>query len=139
MRDGGRPVGTMTLSGEADPDFWTVAESRQPAVYVSKLAVTRADAGLGALLLRWAVDAPPGSAVSGPGLDAWRANEQLHAYYRRRGWEHVRTVSLPYRRSGALFQRPALPDLEAREALTLRWRSRVIGQANSAPRILRSW
>ena len=24
-RDGGRPVGTMTISGEADPDFWTAA------------------------------------------------------------------------------------------------------------------
>lgn len=118
--DGGRPVGTMTISGEADPDFWTVAESRQPAVYVSKLAITRDEtgSGLGALLLRWATDYAARIGCEWIRLDAWRTNEGLHAYYQRQGWDHVRTVSLPYRRSGALFQRPAVPDLEAREALT---------------------
>ena len=118
-REGGRPAGTVTLSAEADPDFWTDAEGRQPAVYVSKLAITRADAGLGALLLRWTVDYAARIGCEWARLDAWRTNEQLHAYYRHQGWEHVRTVSLPHRRSGALFQRPALPDLEARAAFTL--------------------
>ena len=119
-RDDGRPVGTVTISGEADPDFWTAAESREPAVYVSKLAVSRADAGvgLGALLLRWAADYAARIGCDWARLDAWRTNDQLHAYYRQRGWDYVRTVSLPHRRSGALFQRPALPDLEAREAFT---------------------
>jgi GNAT superfamily N-acetyltransferase len=120
-RDGGRPVGTVTISGEADLDFWTAAESREPAVYVSKLAVSRADAGagLGALLLRWAVDYAARIGCDWARLDAWRTNDQLHAYYRRQGWEQMRIVRLPHRRSGALFQRPAVPDLEAREAFTV--------------------
>ena len=119
-REGGRAVGTVTISGEADPDFWTSAESRELAVYVSKLAVSRADVGvgLGALLLRWAVDYAARLGCDWARLDAWRTNAQLHVYYRRQGWEQVRIVSLPHRRSGALFQRPALPDLEAREAFT---------------------
>jgi GNAT superfamily N-acetyltransferase len=120
VRDGGRAVGTMTISGEADPDFWTATESSQAAVYVSKVAITRdeADHGLGALLLRWAVDYAARIGCEWVRLDAWRTNEGLHDYYRRQGWDHVRTVGLPHRRSGALFQRPAVPDLEAREAFT---------------------
>jgi GNAT superfamily N-acetyltransferase len=120
-RENGRPVGTVTLSAEADPDFWTAAESRQPALYVSKLAISRTDAGagLGALLLRWAVDYAARLGCDWARLDAWLTNEDLHAYYRRRGWEQVRLVDLPHRRSGALFERPAVPDLEAREAFTL--------------------
>jgi len=121
VRDGGHPVGTVTISGEADPDFWTAAESRQPAVYVSKLAISRSEAGagLGALLLRWAVDYAARIGCDWARLDAWRTNEQLHDYYRRQGWGQLRIVSLPHRRSGALFQRPAVADLEAREAFTL--------------------
>ena len=62
-------MGTVTLSAEADPDFWTAAESRQPALYVSKLAISRTDAGtgLGALLLDGPSTTPPGSAATGPG------------------------------------------------------------------------
>jgi len=120
-RNDGRPVGTVTISGEADPDFWTAAESREPAVYLSKLAISRSEAGsgLGALLLRWAVDYAARIGCDWARLDAWRTNDQLHAYYHRQGWEQLRIVSLPHRRSGALFQRPALPDLEAREAFAL--------------------
>jgi len=119
-RDGGRAVGTMTISGEADPDFWTAAESSQSAVYVSKLAITRDEAGsgLGSLLLRWAVDYAARIGCEWVRLDAWRTNEGLHAYYQRQGWDHLRIVSLPHRRSGGLFQRSAVPDLEAREAFT---------------------
>jgi len=55
-------------------------------------------------------------------LDAWRDNEGLHAYYRDRGFTHLRTVEAEGRRSGALFQRPAGqvqgigPSLAVREA-----------------------
>ncbi|SRR6266566_3468026 len=41
----------------------------------------------------------------------------LHAYYRQQGWAYVRTVDIPGRNSGALFQRLASPDPEARAAL----------------------
>jgi len=42
-------------------------------------------------------------------LDAWTTNPALHNYYRRRGFQHVRTVAS--RISGACFQRPAQPYL----------------------------
>ena len=42
-------------------------------------------------------------------LDAWRTNTALHDYYRRHGFADVSTISLPWRGSGALFQRPAQP------------------------------
>jgi GNAT superfamily N-acetyltransferase len=118
---GGRPVATVIASTTADPDFWTPGEARETAIYVSKLAVTRACAGrgLGALLLRWVTDYAAQLGHRFVRLDAWRTNEALHAFYRREGWEYLRTVERPHRRSGALFQRPALPDLVAREAFTL--------------------
>lgn len=44
-------------------------------------------------------------------LDAWRTNTALHDYYRRHGFTDVRIVDLPWRGSGALFQRPAATPL----------------------------
>jgi GNAT superfamily N-acetyltransferase len=120
-REDGQAAGTLTLSVEADPDFWTAQESTERAVYMSKLAIARdkAGAGLGALLLRWAVDRAARDGYAWVRLDAWRTNQELQDYYRRQGWEYLRTVSLPHRRSGALFQCPARPDLLARQAFTL--------------------
>ena len=40
-------------------------------------------------------------------LDCWRTNTALHAYYLARHFQHLRTVEVPGRGSGALFQRPA--------------------------------
>jgi hypothetical protein len=38
-------------------------------------------------------------------VDCATGNGELHGYYKRLGFSHVRTVDLPHRRSGALFQR----------------------------------
>jgi hypothetical protein len=40
-------------------------------------------------------------------LNCWTTNTLLHAYYEANGYEHIRTVDVPGRMSGALFQRPA--------------------------------
>ena len=40
-------------------------------------------------------------------LDCNKANEQLQAYYQRQAFTYLRTVDLPHRVSGALFQRHA--------------------------------
>jgi len=113
------PVATIALSREGDPDFWTPAELAEPAVYVAKSAVARRQAGegVGALVLRWAVDKAWADGCTWVRLDAWRSNLDLQAYYRRQGWEHVRTVDIPGRKSGALFRMPARPDRRVRSVV----------------------
>jgi hypothetical protein len=114
--DDGQAAGTMRLTAEADPDFWTPAEAAEGALYVSGLAVDRARAGLGALMLRWAADHADQLGWRWLRLDARRDNAGLHRYYLERGWRHLRTVTAPGRFSGALFQIPAAADREARRA-----------------------
>lgn len=113
-----RAVGTIAMSADADAEFWTPDEAHDLAVYVSKLAIDRAEAGsrLGELILRWITDYAGQLGYDWVRLDAWKTNPRLHDYYLQRGWTHVRTVDLPHRHSGALFQRPTLPDIEARAA-----------------------
>lgn len=116
------PAATIAISRQGDPDFWTPGELAEPAAYFSKAAVVRrrAGEGLGALVLRWAVDHAAADGARWARLDAWRTNEGLHAYYRARGWTWLRTVDAPRRKSGALFQRPAAADPAAQAAFTER-------------------
>jgi ribosomal protein S18 acetylase RimI-like enzyme len=115
------PIAVIAVSGTGDPDFWTNAELDEMAAYISKAAVVRTAAGrgIGAMLLRWAVDRAVDYGASVVRLDVWRTNAELQAYYRRQGWEYVRTVPAVGRNSGALFQRGAVTDPEARDAFTL--------------------
>jgi GNAT superfamily N-acetyltransferase len=119
--DGAGPVAVIAISRDGDPDFWTPAELAEPAVYLSKAAVLPSQAGrrIGALLFRWAIDYAAQLGVAWVRLDAWRTNTGLHAYYARRGWCRIRAMTVPGRKSGVLFTRQALPDLEAREAFTV--------------------
>ncbi|WP_420118123.1 GNAT family N-acetyltransferase [Micromonospora sp.] len=109
--DGDEAIGTITVETAGDPDFWSTAELAEPAVYVSKLAVRldRSGQELGSLLLTWAGDYAFSQGCRYVRLDAWKTNEQLHAYYLSRGWTCLRTSTDPKRRSGTLFQRPAEP------------------------------
>ena len=119
--DGAGPVAVIAVSRDGDPDFWTPAELAEPAVYLSKAAVlpSQAGRGIGALLFRWATDYAARLGVGWVRLDAWRTNADLHDYYRRRGWEEVRAMDVPGRKSGVLFARRAMADLEAREAFSV--------------------
>ena len=119
--DGAGPVAVIAISRDGDPDFWTPAELAEPAMYLSKAAVlpSQAGRGIGALLFRWATDRAAWDGADRVRLDAWRTNAGLHAYYARRGWQWVRAMTVPGRKSGVMFERQARPDLEAREAFTL--------------------
>jgi ribosomal protein S18 acetylase RimI-like enzyme len=114
--DDGQAVGTMSITADADPDFWTPAEAAESALYISGLAIDRAYAGLGALMLRWATDYASRLGWRWLRLDARRDNAALHRYYIERGWRYLRTVDVPGRFSGALFDLPARPDPDARAA-----------------------
>ncbi|GIH91858.1 GNAT family N-acetyltransferase [Planobispora siamensis] len=101
------PAATLALDGGADPEFWTPADRPDAALYVHKLAVARSHSGrgLGEALLDWA-----GLRVLAAGrrwlrLDCAKDNPGLQDYYRRQRFTHLRTVDLPHRASGALFQR----------------------------------
>ncbi|MCT9934026.1 GNAT family N-acetyltransferase [Planotetraspora sp. A-T 1434] len=112
------PAATVALDGHADPEFWTGSDHPGDALYVHKLAVSRAYSGqgLGEALLDWA-----GLRAAAEGrrllrLDCSKDNARLQAYYRTLGFRHVRTVDLPHRASGALFERSASGELFERGA-----------------------
>jgi GNAT superfamily N-acetyltransferase len=119
VRDGAVPVATITLTPEADPAFWNAAEAKTTAMYVSGMAVASpgGHTGLGELMLRWAGDYALRLGYPLLRLDARRDNPALHRYYTGRGWRHIRTMEAPGRFSGALFDKPAAADPDARAAL----------------------
>jgi ribosomal protein S18 acetylase RimI-like enzyme len=100
------PAATVTVDAAADPEFWV---DDRDALYVHKLATGRAFAGqgLGAHLLDWAGDLADSDGRHWLRLDCAKQNPGLQDFYRRQGFAHLRTVDLPHRASGALFQRPA--------------------------------
>lgn len=103
---GGAVVATVTLGG-ADPDFWAPEDHPADGLYFYKLIVARSHAGaaLGESVIDWAGRRAELTGRTWLRCDCWRDNYELHAYYLRAGFEHVRTVYQPHRRSGALFQR----------------------------------
>lgn len=116
--DGTGPVGTITVEFRGDRDFWTPDECAEPAAYLSKLAVRLDHAGheLGVLLTDWASDYAYRRGCKFVRLDAWKTNNELHAYYANRGWKFLRTVDTPGRNSGSLFQLPVRPMRRAQRA-----------------------
>jgi hypothetical protein len=98
----GQLAATVSLSKEPDPDFWTDEELATPALYLNKLASRQP--GAGAWAIEWALQYAGALGYSVMRLDAWASNEELHEYYRRRGWTHLRTMRVPGRNSGALFE-----------------------------------
>jgi GNAT superfamily N-acetyltransferase len=106
-RGEGKPAATIALDGHADPEFWAAEDRPGSALYVHKLSVARdySGRGLGEALLDWA-----GLKVLTTGrrwlrLDCSKDNSRLQDYYRGQRFAHLRTVDLPHRASGALFQR----------------------------------
>jgi GNAT superfamily N-acetyltransferase len=105
--EGDEPVGTITVDDHADPEFWTEAERAEPALYVHPMIAPRHAAGrsVGATRLDWAECRARATGRAVLRLDAWKHNVALHRYYESLGFEHIRTVDLPHRGSGGLFQR----------------------------------
>jgi GNAT superfamily N-acetyltransferase len=103
----GEPLATFTLTYTPDPELWN--HPPDDAGYLRRLAVDRDHTGhgIGAQLLDHA-----GQLVAATGrpwlrLDCAKHNTRLHDYYRAHSFTHLRTVDLPHRESGALFERPA--------------------------------
>ncbi|WP_432045954.1 GNAT family N-acetyltransferase [Streptomyces asiaticus] len=103
----GLASGTIQVDDYADPEFWEESDQPDAAMYVHRMAVSRAAAGqgIGAELLHWAAEHAAEAGKTLLRLDAWKDNPGLHAYYVSQGFKLVRIVDLPHRRSGALFQR----------------------------------
>lgn len=87
-------VGTVSFGRGGNKKLWTLRERNQPAVYVSRLILSRRHAGegIGADLIDWAGQ----RGVTGWGaewirVDVWTSNEALQAYYKRQGFTHLRT------------------------------------------------
>lgn len=114
-RDGEVPAATITVQHEQDPGLpklWTWEDNGyDKTVYVHRLVVSRryAGRGLGAALLSWAGDRGAQNGAKLIRIDVWTTDEELHAYYRRRGFIFVRNHPDPAYPSGALFQREILP------------------------------
>lgn len=103
----GRPVGTLTVDEQADPEFWRSDDNPAAAMYVHRMAVARDAAGqaIGGRLLDWASAHAADAGKSLLRLDAWKTNQGLQQYYLGQGFTLVRLVDLPHRGSGALFER----------------------------------
>lgn len=108
VRNDSDTAATVTLDGP-DMDFWSDADDPHSALYLYKFIVARSHAGigLGDALLDWACQQAAAADKQWLRIDVWRNNRRLQEYYLRRGFTHVRTVQVPWRQSGALFQRPA--------------------------------
>ncbi|MFC4115878.1 GNAT family N-acetyltransferase [Nonomuraea zeae] len=122
------PVATIALDDHADPEFWTPGDNPGAALYIHKLAVARpwSGSGLGDALLDWAGTSAHAAGLPWLRLDCAKGNPRLQSYYRSRGFRHVRTVDLPHRSSGALFERPS------EDMLTTAFRDLTIAELISA-------
>lgn len=60
--------------------------------------------GYGSAMLRAVADQAQERADRWIRLNCWSTNYPLHDYYRSLGFKYVRTVDIPGRMSGALFQ-----------------------------------
>ncbi|MGI5481957.1 GNAT family N-acetyltransferase [Streptomyces lavendofoliae] len=105
----GEYLGTITVDEFADPEFWSPSDVPGSALYAHRMIVRRAveTPALGTALLNWASEKAALLGKTWLRVDAWKTNAKLGSYYESQGFEHVRTVDLPHRKSGALYQRLA--------------------------------
>ncbi|MFF7193073.1 GNAT family N-acetyltransferase [Streptomyces sp. NPDC008079] len=105
----GECLGTISIDESADPEFWRAGDNPKDALYVHRVIVRDSARGtsLGSAMLDWASGKAEIAGKKWLRLDAWKTNADLGRYYESQGFEHVRTVDLPHRNSGALYQRRA--------------------------------
>ncbi|MDO5698146.1 MAG: hypothetical protein Q4G51_09250 [Dermatophilus congolensis] len=103
LNDDGKLTAVVAVEDEGDPDFWTVTEAGEQDVrYVCRF-MSEPGSGDGDRLMNAVMAAERASGTRLLRLDCWATNEGLHDYYRKHGWRHVRTMTVPGRYSGALF------------------------------------
>jgi GNAT superfamily N-acetyltransferase len=111
--DGDIPAATVTITTRKNGEVWSKPASTcdlaERAVFVHRLIISRkyAGLGLGAELIDWA--GLRGQRLYGAKwirIDVWGANEGLHDYYLKTGFERCGFCADPSYPSGALFQKP---------------------------------
>jgi|SRR5215472_5641723 len=107
--DGRTPAATITAQPE-DSGVWPKEMLADPAVYVSRLVVSRRYSGLslGSGLLDWAaISARREYGAKWIRVDVWTTNAALHTYYHRQGFRFSGFCeSIEGYPSAALFQKP---------------------------------
>lgn len=100
------PVGTIAIDSQSDPGLWSRGELAT-AVIIHRMIVPRHAAGLGVgeQLIAQAERVAEQRGRAFIRLDAWTTNGDLHSYYQRAGFRHVRTVAGHSTPSAALFER----------------------------------
>lgn len=89
----GEPAGTITVNGRADRELWTGTELADALIVHYLIVDLRfAGAGVGRQLLAHAAALARAHGRNWVRLDAWTANTELHAYYRRAGFRLVRVA-----------------------------------------------
>ncbi|WP_126643166.1 GNAT family N-acetyltransferase [Embleya hyalina] len=111
FKDGETIAATVTLDHDIDTRLWDENEQSDSALYLHKLSVDRAYAGvdLGGKILDWAGDYAYRHGHDWLRIDAWTTNPRLHRYYLDHGFAHVRTVKSPDVVSGWVAQRRSQP------------------------------
>jgi ribosomal protein S18 acetylase RimI-like enzyme len=113
VEDDASLAGTVTCREQGTDILWTAGELLDPAVYVSRLIVSRdhAGRGIGAALIDWAGQrGMQGWDANWIRIDVWTKNWALHDYYKSQGFNHLRTCPFDDEwdyPSAALFQKPA--------------------------------
>jgi ribosomal protein S18 acetylase RimI-like enzyme len=112
LLDDEAPVATLTADMHHDHQemaVWPPRTRQDIAVYVCRLVVSRnyARKHLGAALLDWAgLSAREQEGAQWIRVDVWTSNFELHAYYRRQGFQLYDYSEDDEYPSGALFQKP---------------------------------
>ena len=101
-------VATVTCRRNGDRQLWSDREQAEPALYMSRLIVSRRAAGeeIGSQLIDWVGHrAFHEWTANWIRIDVWTTNHALHAYYINRGFTLSRFYHDPDYPSGALFQK----------------------------------
>jgi hypothetical protein len=134
----GTPVATITCRQHGNQTLWTPDEQLEPAVYVSRLIVSRCAAGreIGAALIDWAGQrAVRDWSARWIRIDLWTTNEALHDYYAKRGFRFCRvgTFDKEAYPQAALFQKPTSEVDDATAARFAEERGSLLPSVASVP------
>ncbi|MFF0298521.1 GNAT family N-acetyltransferase [Kitasatospora sp. NPDC004614] len=105
----GEVLAALTIRPSAGSGLWTEEERACPAGYLSGFMIDRRYAGrsVGTRLIDWTRWRAASAGALVLRANVWSDNTSLHAYYRARGWQLVRTVAGS--RSGSLLELPLRP------------------------------
>lgn len=104
----GVPLASFCVDDDVDPEFWGEGERKNAlALHGTVVGSWASGLGIGSSIHDFACRLAAADGKRWLRLDAWKTNPALHAIYVNDGFEHVRTVDLPHRLSGVLFQRPS--------------------------------